>query len=57
MNVTWTYYILHVVISLSYDLQASVTLHDCHSQSSPVASWDTKVSIVCTLQNLRLPWQ
>ncbi len=48
MNVIWMYYIDHVTYQVNYQCRL------CHitaiHQPSPVASWGSKVSIVCTLQ-------
>lgn len=43
MNEIWTYYIGHV----TYDVSCVASL-----SSSPMASWDSKVSIRCALQDL-----
>jgi len=49
MNVIWTYYIRHVVtIMWPTSISCITSIH----KSSPVASWNRKVSIECTLQNL-----
>ena len=51
MNIIQTYYIRNVVIII-WPNQHQVLCFTVIHKSSPVALWDSKVSIVCTLQNL-----
>jgi len=52
LNLIWKYYIRHVVIIMTCGFPASAASLHCHSKSSPVATWDGKVSIILTLQYL-----
>ncbi len=50
MNIIWTYCIHHVVnclMTYQHQLKGVTAIH----KSSPVASWESKVSIICTFQN------